>query len=231
MVLLFLLLYTNFMEEANDMRLMDLRRWPSPFPRLWAYTRLFQNKLAAKICEAESSPTRINDELPFSTRYYHYFWSNDPTEIVPNLYLGSAKNAADWDSIQRNSIKCIINVTTEIENFFEVSSDVEYKNVLLNDTKEATIADDVETAFESAVDHIHFVRDATSTVLVHCFMGASRSVALVCAYLMKYQGKTLTEAYSMVKQKRNCVAMNENFYNWLETKLEPKKAETIEEND
>jgi hypothetical protein len=218
------------MEEDNDMTLMDLRRWPSPFPRLWAYTRLFQNKLAATLCDSDHSPTRINDELPFSTRYYHYFWSNDPTEIIPGLFLGSAKNAADWDSIQRNDIKCIINVTTEIENFFEASSDVEYKNVLLSDTKEAIIANDVEAAFESAVDHIHFSRDA-SPVLVHCFMGASRSVALVCAYLMKYHGKTPAEAYNMVKEKRDCIAMNENFYNWLGTNLEPKKIEPMHQID
>ena len=210
-----MLALTNMDGETS---VTDIRGWPSPFPRLWAYSRLFQNKLSAKLFTNEVSPSRVNDELPFSTRYYYYFWSNDPTEIIPGLFLGSAKNAADLTSIRRNNITCVINVTAEIEDFFENSNNIEYKHVHLNDTKEARI-EDIEESFMDAVDHIHFVRE-TSPILVHCFMGASRSVALVCAYLIKYHGKTLEEAYDLVKEKRNCIAMNDNFYQWLKKKEE-----------
>ena len=192
--------------------------WPSPIPRYWAYSKLFKSKLLAKVFEhaGDDAPERVNPELPFVDRYWHYFWSVDPTQVADGLFLGSAKNAADSASLESNEIATVVNATTEIDNFFEGRHDkIQYVNVALNDTRSARI-ENVEAAFVAAVEAVDRDLQAGKHVLVHCFMGASRSVALVCAYLMKYRAMTLNDAYQLVQEKRPCAALNHNFHAWLE---------------
>lgn len=43
---------------------------------------------------------------------------------------------------------------------------------------------DINNIFEEACDFIDYVEQKGQRVLVHCFEGRSRSVALVLAYLM-----------------------------------------------
>lgn len=197
--------------------------WPSPVPRLWAYSKLFQNKVFAKLFSKRhiESPERVNDELPFYERYWYYFWSNEPTCILPNLFVGSAKNASDFESIQRNKFSLIVNATTEIENFFEKRDDIQYSTVPLDDSKDGSIKS-VEVCFKETIQKMKEAIDKNQVVLCHCFMGASRSVAVICGYLITFQNMTFEDAYTFVQEKRKCAAINENFKQWL-LNLETKK--------
>ncbi len=197
--------------------------WPSPVPRLWAYSKLLQNKVFAKLFSKRhiESPDRVNDELPFYERYWYYFWSAEPTCILPKLYVGSAKNASDFESIQRNKFSLIVNATTEIENFFEKRDDIQYWTVPLDDSKDGSI-ESVEVCFKETIHKMKEAIDKDQVVLCHCFMGASRSVAVICGYLITFQNMTFEEAYTFVQEKRKCAAINENFKQWL-LNLETKK--------
>ncbi|XP_010532706.1 PREDICTED: dual specificity protein phosphatase 1 isoform X2 [Tarenaya hassleriana] len=53
-------------------------------------------------------------------------------------------------------------------------------------------------------------------VLVHCFVGRSRSVTVVVAYLMKKHGMTLSQALQHVKSKRPVASPNAGFIKQLE---------------
>ncbi len=187
---------------------------PRPLPRFVAYTQLLKNKFMEKIFSPSESPTRINEELPFRERYMYYFWTSDPSKICDHLFVGSAKNAADLESLERNNIGLIVNATEEIDNFYEGTSSFEYIRVPLKDDKNTVIADHLED-FEASVDKIHEAIQKGTDVLVHCFMGASRSVAITCRYLIKYKNMSSEDAYNFVKERRICAAINENFMSYL----------------
>ena len=62
----------------------------------------------------------------------------------------------------------------------------------MEDTKDATVPE-TELARRAAVAACV---QAERPVLVHCFMGASRSVAVVLAYLCWHKGMALDKAYA-----------------------------------
>ena len=187
--------------------------WISPFPRLWAYTVLFRKKLTNSLLgEYHHSPLRTHDQLGFLDRVL-YFWSRDPTEIVKKnnsqykLYLGSAKNAADLDSLQRLEIGLIVNATSEIPSFYQDMDNFEYVQIPILDVQDASLQD-VESNLIEAVEKINNFK---GNILVHCFMGASRSVSVICKYFMKYENMTFDQAYQHIRDSRDVVCMNINF--------------------
>jgi hypothetical protein len=48
-------------------------------------------------------------------------------------------------------------------------------------------------------------------VLVHCYAGISRSATVVLAYLIKYQGMSLREAWAHTQKRRPIINPNEGF--------------------
>lgn len=63
----------------------------------------------------------------------------------------------------------------------------------------AAIPDGVlERGMNFIYDQVHSGRK----ILVHCHMGMSRSVTVVMAYLIKYEGMTLAEAYHAIVRSR-----------------------------
>ena len=186
--------------------------WPAPFPRLWAYGTLFVIKATDALIGPERvHPDRKHGEKRVWDKIVH-FWSRDPTRIPgTNIFLGSAKNAADSNGLHRNNIRLVINATADVPNFFEGRNDnIRYIRVPLEDVDNAELRMDL---FESCVLEIDSVPEGN--VLVHCMMGASRSAAVVCYYLMKHNGWTMRDTYDKVSAWRPAVTMNVSFYDRL----------------
>ena len=55
---------------------------------------------------------------------------------------------------------------------------------------------------DKAVDFVENARQAGGRVLSHCWYGKNRSVTLIVAYLMKYEGMGATEANNLIKETR-----------------------------
>lgn len=55
---------------------------------------------------------------------------------------------------------------------------------------------------DKAVDFVESVRKSGGRVLSHCWYGKNRSVTLLVAYLMKYEGMGAAEANNLIKQTR-----------------------------
>lgn len=51
--------------------------------------------------------------------------------------------------------------------------------------------------------------------LIHCVAGVSRSASLCLAYLVKYEGYTLRDSYSTVKNLREIIRPNVGFFKQL----------------
>lgn len=55
---------------------------------------------------------------------------------------------------------------------------------------------------DTITNFIHQQVEAGHKVLVHCHMGVSRSVSMVMAYLIAYEGMTLAEAFGILREGR-----------------------------
>jgi atypical dual specificity phosphatase len=146
-----------------------------------------------------------------------WFYSN-PTQILPNLYLGSAFNAYDIDQLNRINANVIINVTKEIDNFFESNLNFTYYKYPISDDNTEPIANILQNTYDKIDLHL----ERGDCVFVHCYMGASRSASVVINYLMKAKLQSYNYAYNFVKNVRPVVNLSELFATTLKYKYEHK---------
>jgi protein-tyrosine phosphatase len=137
-----------------------------------------------------------------------YDFSYSMTEIIPRVYLGNAYNARDYYSLKNKNIKLIVNCTKEFPNNFE--NEFQYINVSILDENNT----DISSYFDSTTDKINEVltNDPSSTILIHCFMGASRSVAILISYMIKYHNITVDAAIDYIEKRRYFINLNIDFY-------------------
>ncbi len=139
----------------------------------------------------------------------------EPTKIVDNIYLGNAYNASNFNQLDEFNITTIINVTNEIPNYFEELEEFSYLKIPIDDTNSNTLL----SFFEKANEYIkNNQQEKTKTnILIHCYMGSSRSATVILAYLVKKYNFSLQQALELVKEKRPVVNINTKFWNDLET--------------
>ena len=139
----------------------------------------------------------------------------EPTKMVDNIYLGNAYNASNFNQLDEFNITTIINVTNEIPNYFEELEEFSYLNIPIDDTNSNTLL----SSFEKANEYIkNNQQEKTKTnILIHCYMGSSRSATVILAYLVKKYNFSLQQALELVKEKRPVVNINTKFWNDLET--------------
>ena len=179
-------------------------------PRYWAYSQLLLSKTSSWVSEwwlDHQSPERNGHDYGLFQKIL-YFWSRDPTPVLDHLYLGSAKNAADFEGLTRNEIALVVNATQQVPNFFPDHQ--EYHRLPIMDIRDASLLPHRDLLHRT-LDRVHDSIQSGQSVLVHCLMGASRSVAFVCLYLMRYHEKTADEAYQMVLNAREAACINVNF--------------------
>jgi len=128
--------------------------------------------------ENENTCSRIYPSIGLYNDYIT-FWNN-PTYIIDNIYLGSAFNAADYITLKKYNIKIIMNVTKEISNYYP--NDFIYYRYKLYDNNKHSIKPYLE---QSLKDINYCQQNIQGNILIHCFMGASRSASIVLYYLMK----------------------------------------------
>ena len=131
----------------------------------------------------------------------------EPTKIIDNIYLGNAYNASNYSVIRNNNIKYIINATKELPNFYE-NSDVKYLRIPVADNCDHHISDHIHEAME-------FIKMAQENndgnILIHCYMGSSRSASIVMAFLVHKHKFNVDDAFLFLKDKRDIVNINLNF--------------------
>ncbi|XP_044743028.1 dual specificity protein phosphatase 18 [Chrysoperla carnea] len=136
------------------------------------------------------------------------------SEITDHLLLSSAAVLRP-DILSRLGVNCVINATSELPDtpLPECDPPVIYLRVPVLDRNET----DLTPYFELVADTIDQVRQSNGVTLVHCVAGISRSASLCLAYLMKYNGMTLRNAYRLVKSIRPQIKPNSGFMRQLIT--------------
>lgn len=159
-----------------------------------------------------------NDEKDIVERLYpdkdshtleNIFYS-EPSHIIDNIYLGNAINACNIDTINLYNFKSIINVTEEIPNYF-MDNSINYLKIHIRDNQNATIKPYIN-------DFIKFIdNNENNNILIHCYMGVSRSTSLVLYYLIKKKKYNLENALTFVNDKRKYINLNILLYNELKS--------------
>jgi protein-tyrosine phosphatase len=166
--------------------------------KVWDYTVGIDNK---DLNEILGETPRIFNRVSTSTQCKYFF--SEPTYIIDNIYLGSAYNAASFYKLEELNIGLIINVTNEISEYYP--DDFSYKKYNLYDNNKDTIQSYLEKSYNDILNFSKNNKD--KNILIHCFMGASRSVSIIIYYLLKknYNNDnkfTIDDAIEFIKDKR-----------------------------
>ncbi|OWZ15065.1 Dual specificity protein phosphatase [Phytophthora megakarya] len=129
----------------------------------------------------------------------------DPTVILNHVLLGNRENAEDSRLLKLLGITHICNCAMQVRNCFE--GEFIYLKLGLHDSQD----EELIPHFQTVTKFIKGVERLRGRVLLHCISGASRSPALLIAYLMIDKRMPLLEAYNMVKRKRQIVQPNQAF--------------------
>jgi len=143
----------------------------------------------------------------------------EPTEIIPGIYLGNAYNANNFSRLNYYKIKTIINVTKEIPNAFD--GYFEYYRIPINDDSENHIIEYINKVLDFLNNK---TIDEDNAVLIHCYMGSSRSASIVLIYLILKHNYDLENALKMIKIKRPIVNINNNFIEDIKEYLEKENS-------
>lgn len=146
--------------------------------------------------------------LPKVNIYHEYsVFLGPPTHIIDNIYLGSAYNAASYQTLKNHNISLIINITKEISNYYP--NDFQYKRYDIYDNNKNSIISYLEQACDDIKEFQN--ENKSGNILLHCFMGASRSASVLIYYIMINKTKpngeffTFDEALDFIKSKRTIV--------------------------
>ncbi|XP_050387277.1 dual specificity protein phosphatase 1B-like [Argentina anserina] len=126
--------------------------------------------------------THLVHQLGFSIRRWSF-----GVFISQGLFLGSIGAAHHRDGLKKLNITHILTVGSSLAPAYRDEFVYEVLNVV---DKEST---DLKQQFD---EHFTYIKEAKRSggVLVHCFVGKSKSVTIVLAYLMKRHGMSLNEA-------------------------------------
>ncbi|KAB1214247.1 Dual specificity protein phosphatase 1 [Morella rubra] len=147
---------------------------------------------------------------------------NVPCEIEEGLFLGSIGAANNKNALKSLNVTHILTVASSLPPAHP--NDFVYKVINVTDREDT----DIKQYFDECFNFIDEARRLGGGVLVHCFVGKSRSVTIVVAYLMKKHGMSLSHALEHVKSKRPLAAPNSGFISQLkdfENSLQGKEEE------
>ncbi|CAI0466353.1 unnamed protein product [Linum tenue] len=130
-------------------------------------------------------------------------------QIEEGLFLGSITEATMKDALKQANVTHILTVASFLPSFPE---EFQYKVVNISDSVNTNIAQH----FDDCFDFIDESKRLGGGVLVHCFMGVSRSVTVVVAYLMKKRHMSLSQALQHVRSRRPQASPNPGFISQLQ---------------
>ena len=137
--------------------------------------------------------------------------TDDPSYIIDNLYLGNSYNSSNIYTLKKFGIEKIVNATKEIPCSFP--DEIEYFQIPIRDTRDNFIDKYLESSYQ------FIEKNKKHNILVHCYMGSSRSAIIIIYYLIHKHKMTLQEALDFLKKKRSIININKNFISDIEKRV------------
>jgi len=146
----------------------------------------------------------------------------EPTQITDRLYLGNAYNAINKELLNELNIGLIVNVTKEIPSYYE-DDEFNYIKIPIYDDNKSSLIEYFDRTAETII--LYMIDNPDKNVLVHCYMGSSRSTTIVVAYLLhecNYE-KNILDLIEEIKLNRPHINLNltflEELNEWKKNKL------------
>ncbi|KAF8923301.1 hypothetical protein BGZ58_003109 [Dissophora ornata] len=117
-------------------------------------------------------------------------------EVLPGLYLGGSQPSESKEYMKAYGVTHILQITDI--NTPRFPGEFIYKIIPVPDMDETNLI----KHFPDTNKFIDGALERGGKVLVHCQAGASRSVTIVCAYLMKTKNLSAEDALSTVQALR-----------------------------
>ena len=143
------------------------------------------------------------------------------TSIDDIIYLGNAYNAADYYYLKQFGITGIVNACNEISNYFE--DDFKYFNIDILDINNSSIYN----FFDPFIKFVEKILEEDGKIMIHCFMGSSRSAILVVLYLIKFKSFNIEDSIEFITEKRNRVNINVTYVKELREYLHKNNIDNI----
>eukprot|EP00127_Corallochytrium_limacisporum_P002768 Clim_evm12s139 gene=Clim_evmTU12s139 len=143
---------------------------------------------------------------------------NGASQILPDIYLGSLKDAEDLKQIRRYKITHIVSLHEragfEGEGIDPSKAAIQYLNIRVTDTQFEPLIDH----FDKCCKWIHAQRlaDRTNNILIHCIAGISRSTTICIAYLAAATDHDVQTVLEAIRTARPFVQPNKGFLEQLE---------------
>lgn len=145
--------------------------------------------------------------------------------ILPYLYVGGERDAADASELKLHGINYILNVTNKIPCFHEGNTNFTYLRIPVRDNG----SENLLLYFDKAFQFIEQARQRNGRVLIHCQAGISRSSTVAIGYIMKYLNLSMNQAYNKVQACRPIIAPNISFVGQLANYEKMLKANNIQQ--
>ena len=130
------------------------------------------------------------------------------SKIKDYLYLGSLDDSNNKDFLLNNNIKTVINLTYNHDNIKQENIHY-YKIDTLDNEKQPIIY------VINKVNNLINENKNNGNILVHCYVGKSRSATCVIGYLINEYNMTLEESFKYTKERRNIINPNNGFIKQL----------------
>lgn len=143
---------------------------------------------------------------------YYYPLANDTDlhEVFPNIFVGNISTCFNKPILQESGITHIISVLPS----FTAPYPDDFQYLILDAIDNQDF--DLSQHFEQANQFIKSALENNGKIYVHCICGVSRSVSIVCAYLIKEHQMTLEEVIEKIKFKRPVANPNDGFRQQLD---------------
>ncbi|KAL4284043.1 hypothetical protein GQ457_16G027170 [Hibiscus cannabinus] len=131
--------------------------------------------------------------------------NNGLCQIEEGLFLGSLGDASNKSALKSSNVTHILTVANlSVPSY---PNEFVYKIIEVADREDTNLMQ----YFDECFGFIDEAKRLGGGVLVHCFMGISRSATVVIAYLMKKHGMRFSRALEHVKRRRPQVSPNPGF--------------------
>ncbi|XP_039987068.1 dual specificity protein phosphatase 14 [Xiphias gladius] len=131
------------------------------------------------------------------------------SQVSPGLFLSGLDSALSLSALTGRSITLVINASGLEDVSYPRLDGLQVLHVPVQDRPHAPL----RRYFDPVAERIY--QNRTGRTLVHCTAGRSRSPALIMAYLMRFEGLSLRQAYEQVLEQRPFIRPNAGFWRQL----------------
>lgn len=164
---------------------------------------------SVSLCDLRGNPELL--DVPQSFHVHGSIYSDVPSQILPNLYLGPVGASENIALLKRLGITHILRAVDASVQDRQPFDDSMFKYLWIDCLD--TDVQDMAQFFESS--NAFLESDPNGVYLVHCRQGKSRSATLVCAYLIYSKKLPYLEALEYVKARRAMARPNPSFHEQL----------------